>query len=205
MKYLLMTALGLLAASSMSLAAGDYTVNGRIEGYSGRILLLRPVSLEKSDTLASVLTSDGSFSISGTVDAPAEASLEAPGAKLSVPLFLEDGAGITVDGVSGRRLATVTGGGELQQCRNRYGDIERESERRCDSIKADFKANYNMNDPIWRTQLRCALRAEADRLDAAEDEFIAQNDNMVSVSLIASRCRGFRCSVPLLKRLPRSL
>lgn len=187
MKYLLMTALGLLAASSMSLAAGDYTVNGRIEGYRGRILLLRPVSLEKSDTLASVLTSDGSFSISGTVDAPAEASLEAPGAKLSVPLFLEEGARITVDGVSGKRLAMVTGGGELQQCRNRYGDIERESERRCDSIKADFKANYNMNDPIWRTQLRCALRAEADRLDAAEDEFIAQNDNMVSVSLIARR------------------
>lgn len=189
MKSLLMTVLGLSVASLMPLTAGDYTVSGRIEGCRGRILLLRPVSLETSDTLAGALTSDGSFSFTGTVETPSEAVLEVADSKLVVPLFLEDGANITVSGVAGQRMVSVTGGGELQQCRNRYSEIERESARRCDSIRAAYNASYDMNDPVWRTQLRCDLRTEAERLDAAEDTFIAQNDNMVSASLIASRLK----------------
>jgi len=190
MKSLLMVAVGLSVASSVPLAAGDYTINGRIDGYSGHLLLMRPVSFENADTVAVVPVSDGTFTISGQCDTPAEVILRAADSELSVPLFLEDGAVINVSVPSGQTAATVTGGGELQRCRNRYGEIEREYARRCDSVRADFRANYDMSQPIWQTQLRCALRDEAKRLDALEDEFIARNDNMVSASLIAGRVKA---------------
>lgn len=183
----------IILASLLTLAgmpasmAGTYNINGNISGHGGRILLLRPTSLETADTLANIVTRDGSFSFTGQVSDPFEAEIVAVGTPVSVPLFLEDGADIRVEANTSSRMANVTGGGQLQQCRNRYNDLQLENATRRDSINNYYRSTYDMKDPFWVVQLKGALQAEGDRFEEAENRFLAENDNMVSASVIAQR------------------
>lgn len=178
----------LLAMTGMSAMAGNYNISGNIAGHGGRILLLRPTSLETADTIGNIVTRDGSFSFTGQVTAPFEAEIEVVGTPVRVPLFLEEGCDdIRVEANTTSRLATVTGGGQLQQCRNRYNAILQDNAARRDSINNYYRSTYDMSDPFWVVQLKGALQAEGDRFEEAENTFLAANDNMVSASIIAGR------------------
>ncbi|MCX4368576.1 MAG: TlpA disulfide reductase family protein [Duncaniella sp.] len=179
----------LLMSAGLNLSAAGYTVSGNISGHGGRILLLRPTSLEASDTLANIVTRDGSFSFTGKVDKPFEATVEAVGTQVRIPVFIEEGADIRVDAKTDSRLATVTGGGPLQQCRSRYDELLRDNAARRDSINNYYRSTYDMNDYFWVVQLKGALQREGERHEAAEDAFLAANDNMVSASIIAGRLK----------------
>ncbi|MDE6205017.1 MAG: AhpC/TSA family protein, partial [Duncaniella sp.] len=167
----------------------SYTVSGNISGHGGRILMLRPTSLEAADTLANVVTSDGSFSFKGTVTTPFEAEIQAVGTQVRIPVFIESGADIRISAKADSRLADVTGGGSLQQCRNAYNALLSENATRRDSINNYYRSTYDMNDYFWVVQLKGALQREGERHEAAEDAFLAANDNMVSASIIALRLK----------------
>lgn len=167
--------------------AGSYTVSGNIAGHGGRILFLRPTSLEKNDTIGNIVTRDGSFQFKGNVTAPFEAEIVAIDTKARIPVFIEPGADIKVEARTDSRLATVTGGGQLQQCRNRYNAMEQEAAARRDSVNNYYRSTYDLNDYFWVVQLKGALRRESERFEEAENAFLAANDNMVSASAIARR------------------
>ena len=175
----------LLAALGVSSLSAGYTVSGNISGHGGRILFLRPTSLEKADTLANVVTSDGSFKFTGDVTAPFEAKIIAVGTQVDIPVFIENGADIKVDAKTDSRLVRTSGGGALQQCRNAYNNLEIETAARRDSVNNYYRTTYDLNDYFWVVQLKGALQQENDRFEAAEDDFLSKNDNMVSASVIA--------------------
>lgn len=177
----------LLAAVGVSSLSAGYTVSGNISGHGGRILFLRPTSLEKADTLANVVTSDGSFKFTGDVTAPFEAKIIAVGTQVDIPVFIENGADIKVDAKTDSRLVRTSGGGALQQCHNAYNNLEIETAARRDSVNNYYRTTYDLNDYFWVVQLKGALQRENDRFEAAEDDFLSKNDNMVSASVIAQR------------------
>lgn len=187
-----------MAALSLQASAGNYTIEGNIAGHGGRILLLRPVTLEKSDTIGNVMTADGSFRFTGEVTDPFEVELMAVGTRANIPLFIEPGADIKVQADVKSRLADVSGGGELQQCRNRYNAIERAAALEADSISNYYRTTYDMNDYFWVVQLKGALQRASDRFEADEDRFLTENDNMVSASIVARKLPALTRS----RRLP---
>lgn len=187
----LLTALSLTLATFQAIG-GEYTVSGTIKGHGGRILLLRPTSFETADTLGNIVTPDGNFRFTGTVDQPFEAEIEAVGTVVRIPVFLEEGAQINLQANSNKRVWTSTGGGELQQCRNRFNEIENTTAANRDSINNYYRTTYDLNDYFWVIQLKGALQREQDAYEKAEDEFLAANDNMVSASIIAQRMKTLK-------------
>lgn len=189
MKFQSLFLAALLASAGFTATAATYTVSGTVSGHGGRILMLRPTSLEAADTLANIVTPDGSFSFSGPVTAPFQAEIQAVGTQLRIPVFIEDGADIRIEAKADGRLSdvNVTGGGPLQQCRNSYNALLSENAARRDSINNYYRTTYDMNDYFWVVQLKGALQREGERHEAAEDAFLAANDNMVSASIIAGR------------------
>ncbi len=185
---LINSGIGVLLAASLQACAGDnYTVTGSIAGHGGRILLLQPVSEEAADTLADYVTPDGTFSFKGHVDAPAEVRLVASGTKMDIPLFLEDGADITVTADVESNDWMTAGGGELQQLRNDWRAHELEVAAGRDSIVNFYTTNYDMNDYFWNVQARGALNSYAEECDSVENDFLAAHDNMVAASIVYER------------------
>lgn len=179
----------ILAASLQACSGGGYSVTGTVAGHNGRILLLQPVSEEMSDTLADYVTTDGTFSFKGNIDAPAEARLVAVDTRLNIPLFLEDGADITVTADVEKNDWVATGGGKLQQVRNEWRARELEVAAARDSILDYYRSNYDLNDPFWSLQARGALNFYAEKCDSVEDLFLAANDNMVAASIVYDRLK----------------
>lgn len=175
-------------AGASTVTAESFRVSGNIAGHGGRVLLLRYVSPERADTLGNVVTPDGDFCFTGTVESPFEARVKAVGTRVDVPVFIEPGmepVEVKTSAHSGRY--DVTGGGELQECGRRYTALERAARAERDSITAYYNSTYDMNDFFWRIQLKGALQKAGDRFEEAEDKFIAGNDNMVSASVIVRR------------------
>jgi len=177
----------MLAASLQACNGDNYTVTGNIAGHGGRILLLQPVSESETDTIANYVSPDGSFSFTGRVSAPVEARLEAADTRLAIPLFLEDGADITVTADVETDDWTTAGGGALQQLRNEWRAHELEAAAARDSIENYYRTNYDMSDYFWVVQARGALERYAEECDSVENAFIAANDNMVAASIIYNR------------------
>ncbi|MDE6395356.1 MAG: DUF4369 domain-containing protein, partial [Duncaniella sp.] len=186
-KHMITLALGVLMCSGMPVMADSYRVSGTVDGHNGPVYLLRPVTLETSDTIATVVTTDGVFEFTGAVETPFEAEVVADNTPSRVPLIIEPGADIRIKASSRNRFFDVSGGGELQQINNRFNAVRNASEAETDSVRKYFMANYDIKNPERRKELKVALEQVGERLEKAEDEFIASNDNMVAPSLIARR------------------
>ncbi|MBD5322253.1 MAG: AhpC/TSA family protein [Bacteroides sp.] len=186
-KSLRLMTLGLLLGSGMSAMADAYKVSGTIGGHSGRVYLLRPVTLEVSDTIGTTVVSDGSFSFSGDTDVPFEAEIAVERSIVRIPLIIEPDADISIKASAKTRFYEVSGGGELQQCNNRFNAIRNASQAERDSVRREFIAGHDMQIPENRKGLQRRMEEVEAALEKAEDEFIAANDNMVAPSIIARR------------------
>lgn len=180
--------LGVIAMASLQACGGnDYTVTGNIAGHGGRILLLQPTTDGETDTLANCVTTDGSFTFTGSVKEPVMARLVAVDSRINLPLFLEDGAEITVDADVENNSWTTTGGGPLQQLRNDWRARELAFAAGRDSIENYYRTNYDLNDYFWVLQAKGALSRYADECDSIENAFLASNDNMVAATVVYDR------------------
>lgn len=200
-KNVILPALGAILCSGMPVMAGSYKVSGSVDGHAGRVYFLRPVTLEVSDTLGVVVTTDGVFEFAGDVEVPFEAEVVADNTPSSVPLIIEPGADIRIKASSRNRFFDVSGGGELQQVNNRFNAVRNASQAETDSVRKNFVAKNDMKDPARRRELKVALEQIGERLEKAEDEFIASNDNMVAPSLIARRLANITHAKTLHKKV----
>lgn len=180
-------ALGAMLCSVLPAMSSTYKVSGSVDGHTGKVYLLRPVTLETSDTLGTIFATDGSFVFTGETVAPFEAEIVAESTPSRVPLIIEPDADIRIKASSRNRFFDVSGGGELQQINNLFNAVRNASEAETDSVRKYFVTNYDMKDPVHRKELKVALEQIGERLEKAEDVFIASNDNMVAPSLIARR------------------
>ena len=184
---------GLLLASCQSEPA--YKVEGKIDNYEGRILLLSRNAEQKWDTLGNMVSADGSFSFTGIAAAPRVAEICPTNAKrVRIPVFLEKGNFTVKADVKKESEYTVSGGGELQQLRSEFARKEAELQVMRDSMRRVYEKENDVHDRLGRLQVRGFL-AQMDTLaDKAENDFIRTHDNMVSANLImqkfGSLCRN---------------
>ncbi len=164
-----------------------YTVEGRVSGYEGRVLLLTPKVTGDWDTLGSVLSADGTFTFSGELTEPVLAEILAVNANLRIPLLLEN-AIFTVEADAAHPADYVVGGGgDLQHLRNGFLEKEMEIKAIKDSMRAEYEKIYGKDDYFGRLQIRGLLIKIDTLYDKAEDEFLRQNDNIVSAAIVAGR------------------
>ena len=175
-----------LATTSITVSS-QYRITGTIKGHGGRILLLAPTADGKTDTLGNVVTSNGAFKFSGKVSKPTTARIEAVNTRIDVPIFLETATFIVNADVDNPKNYTVTGGGKLQAARNDLRKKELEWNHKCDSVQSVYEAIYGTNDNLGRLQVRGAVQRMADEYEKIEDDFIRNNDNIVSANLIARK------------------
>ena len=116
-----------------------YTVEGRVSGYEGRVLLLTPKVTGDWDTLGSVLSADGTFTFSGELTEPVLAEILAVNANLRIPLLLEN-AIFTVEADAAHPADYVVGGG---------GDLQ----PRCDSGRWESGGGGDGQHRIFQSQI----------------------------------------------------
>lgn len=176
-----------LALSTQACGGDNFSVTGNLAGHGGRILLLKPTSAETADTIANYVTPDGTFAFAGRVTEPTEMLLEVVGTNLNIPLFVEEGAEIAVNGNVEEKRWSTSGGGALQQISNDWQADRLAMAAGRDSIADYYRANYDLSDYFWVVQARGALQRYADKCDSIEDAFLASNDNMVAASFLFNK------------------
>ena len=183
--------LAIAALSGCMALSAAYNVTGKLDNNGGsRIFLVTQTGKNTMDTIATSLTPDGSFTFTGNISAPMAAEIRSAGSYLHVPVMLEDGKSYKVTGdASTPNKWTIDGGGDLQNVRNRFHEIELEHTRRCDSIQHYYRSTYDLNDYFWVVQLKGALQREGEAFDAKRDSFAMANDNLVSAAVLASDVR----------------
>ena len=180
--YLLLC--GVLAGCQYS---HNYTVNGKIEHYEGRILLLSPQALGNCDTLGNIVTSDGSFTFTGVCDQLVIAEIVPVNTRLRIPVFLENEEYKVEINLKKPQEYLISGGGQLQELRNQFRLEELKIKDYCDSMRIEYEKLYDTKTNFGRLQVKTLL-AQLDTLyDQAEERFIQQYDNVVSASLIYYR------------------
>lgn len=183
---------GVLASCQYS----NYTVNGKIDNYEGRILLLSPQESGEYDTLGNIVTADGSFSFSGESDKLLIAEIVPVNSKVRIPVFLEGReCKVEVD-LKQPKEYVVSGGGKLQQLRNQFRSEELRIKVFCDSMQAEYEKQFDIKTSFGRLQVQTLVNKLDTLYEQAENQFIQQHDNVVSASLIYYRMRqlfGRKC------------
>ena len=193
--------LGALLCSGITAIAGGYKVSDKIGGNNSPVYLLKPVTLEHSDTIGTVIMTGGSFEFSGETDTPFEAEIAVERSIVRVPLIIEPGADIRIESNGQTRFYEVNGGGQLQQINARFNAIRNASQAERDSVRREFVKTHSMQEEANRHALRDLLVEVEERLEKAEDDFIAANDNMVAPSIIARRLANITRSKTLPKKV----
>ena len=166
-----------------------YTINGKIDNYEGRILLLAPQDSGKCDTLGNIVTADGCFAFSGECAQLIVAEIVPVNAKFRIPVFLENGEYKVEVDLKKPQDYLMIGGGQLQELRNQFRLEELRIKTYCDSMRTEYEKLYDTKTSFGRLQIKTLL-AQLDTLyDQAEERFIQQYDNVVSASLIYYRMR----------------
>ena len=177
------------AIASSNVMAGTYRVKGKVANHGGRIVLVTPNLNGGIDTLATSINADGSFDYKGQLDEPVSAELRAYNTRLAIPLILED-ATAEVEADAKRPSAyAVKGGGEMQQIATSFRKKEYALIYEADSVKRMMEKEY-ANDPAFgRIQVKGMMQMYNDKYDKLEDEFIRENDNIVSATILGRRLR----------------
>lgn len=183
----------LTAAAALLLVAyataGNYRVRGKVANHSGRIVLVAPNAKGGTDTLATSVKADGTFDYKGQTDEPLAAELRAYDTRVAVPLILENE---TVEvAVDAKRPAAykVTGGGEMQRLLTAYREKEYALTCEADSVKRMLEKEYASDPAFGRIQVKGMVQRYADKRSALEDEFVKDNDNIVSATILGRRLR----------------
>ena len=121
--FLYLLLLGVLAGCQYS---QNYTIEGKIGHYEGRILLLALQPSGDWDTLGNIVTADGSFSFTGECASPQIAVITPAYEKLRIPVMLEKGT-FQVD-------ADLKNPQALQSVMNDFDDTIAKLEKMADSF-----------------------------------------------------------------------
>ena len=183
-QFLYLLLLGVLAGCQYS---QNYTIEGKIGHYEGRILLLALQPSGDWDTLGNIVTADGSFSFTGECASPQIAVITPAYEKLRIPVMLEKGTFQVDADLKNPQAYQVSGGGELQQLHTRFHTEELGIKAYCDSMQREYEKQYDIRSSFGRLQVRTLLSNLDTLYDQAENRFIRQNDNLVSASLIYFR------------------
>lgn len=165
----------------------QYKIVGQIENHGGRILLLAFSDVHKCDTIGNVVSGDGSFDFSGTVREPMAAEIYAVNTKVRIPIFIENQEFLIHADAESPMDYIVRGGGELQKKMNDFYCKKIELNHMRDSLTKEYIKTYGLNDSFGRLQVRGVHDRMDELYSKMEDEFIKENDNMVSADLIARR------------------
>lgn len=186
-KYLLI--FGILAVACQS-GSKKYVVEGRVDGYNGRILLITPNANGEWDTLGNFVTPDGTFRFMGTLAKEGYGEIHTVDNRVKIPVFLENSQmNVHVDIKQPRRYV-ITGGGELQLLRNKLRETELRVFHLKDSLRNVYKEVYNVNESFGRLQMRTLLSKVDTVYEKAEEAFLRENDNVVSASILFGRMQS---------------
>ena len=167
----------------------NYMINGKIEHYDGRILLLAPRESGGCDTLGNIVTADGSFTFSGEATQSIVAEIVPVNAKFRIPVFLETGEYKVEADLKKPQEYFISGGGKLQKLRNQFRLEELEINAFCDSMRTEYEKQYDTRNNFGRLQVQTLLTQLDTLYDQAEERFIRRYDNIVSASLVYYRMR----------------
>ena len=180
--YLLLC--GVLASCQYS---HNFTINGKIDHYEGRVLLLAPQESGDCDTLGNIVTADGCFTFSGECAQLVVAEIVPVNAKFRIPVFLEDGVYEVEANLKKPQEYMISGGGKLQELRNQFRLEELKIKAFCDSMRTEYTKQYDTKTSFGRLQVQTLLSKLDTLYDQAEERFIRQHDNVVSASLVYYR------------------
>ena len=177
---------GVLASCQYS---HNYTINGKIDHYEGRVLLLAPQESGDCDTLGNVVTADGCFTFSGECAQWVVAEIVPVNAKFRIPIFLENGEYEVEANLKKPQEYLISGGGKMQELRNQFRMEELKINAFCDSMRTEYVKQYDTKTSFGRLQVQTLLSQLDTLYDQAEERFIRQHDNAVSASLVYYRMR----------------
>ena len=169
-------------------STSKYIIQGNFAGYSGKVFLLSPNMADKLDTLGRVEVRNGNFQLAGMVEKPRFVWLEVENRKLKIPMFLENTSySVLVDMKEQPATWRVTGG-ELQQVRERFKrEVEDMIREKRDSLEGEYQKCAEEKNLFGKFHVRALLEGLDSLYEKKEDEFIRENDNLVSASLIYVR------------------
>ena len=150
-RFLYLLLLGVLAGCQYS---QNYTIEGKIGHYDGRILLLALQPSGDWDTLGNIVTADGSFSFTGECASPQIAVITPAYEKLRIPVMLEKGTFQVDADLKNPQAYQVSGGGELQQLHTRFHTEELGIKAYCDSMQREYEKQYDIRSSFGRLQVR---------------------------------------------------
>lgn len=171
-------------------ATPRYVIEGNIVDYSGKVFLLSPNTTDKLDTLAEVEARNGNFQITGVVDVPRFAWLSVENARSKIPVFLENTSFTVYADMKKQPAVWSVSGGELQQVRACFkNEVEDVIKEKRDTLEVEYRKCEKEKNLFGRYHIQ-ALAEELDSLyERNENQFIRENDNLVSASLIYARLR----------------
>ena len=178
-----------LACAALSAMAGNYRVRGKVANHGGRIVLVTPNLKGGIDTIATSINADGTFDYKGKVNTPMSAELRAYNTRIAIPLILEDAT--TDVSADAKRPAAykVSGGGQMQKIATEFRKKEYALIYEADSVKKMMEKEY-ANDPAFgRIQVKGMMQMYNDKYEKLEDDFIKDNDNIVSATILGRRLR----------------
>lgn len=168
----------------------QYAIEGKIDGYNGRILLVCPNVCGGWDTLGNFVTPDGTFCFKGTLASEKYGEIHTVDNRVKIPVFLENSyLNVNVD-IKRPQRYVVTGGGELQVLRNKLRETELRVFHLKDSLRDVYKDIYNVNESFGRLQMRTLLSKVDTVYEKAEEVFLKENDNIVSASILYGRMQS---------------
>ena len=185
MKIGVLLLLGVLCSCQ---SISGYVIHGDMGNFSGRVVLLSPDKNDKLDTLGVAVVHDGKFRLQGTIKEPVFAWLKVEQTKLKVPLFLEN-TSFTVQVNVDKDMKTWTvHGGEHQQSYGSFQEgVKDKLKEKRDSLEREYVKCERENNLFGKYHIR-ALAAEQDSLyEQKENEFISENNSIVSAGVIYIR------------------
>ena len=165
-----------------------YVIHGSIENFSGRVVLLSPDKNDELDTLGTAMVREGKFCLQGEIKESVFAWLEFEQTKLKIPLFLEN-TSFSVQVDKDEKMETYTvHGGKLQQVYGKFQEgVKDKLKVKRDSLEQEYAKCEKENNLFGKYHIR-ALAVELDSLyEQKENEFIGENNGIVSAGLIYTR------------------
>lgn len=181
MKLITFICLGMLCACGTT---PDYTIEGEIKNLQGNLYLTIQNEQGKTDTLAVASIDEGNFRFEGNLSQDLYAALCAEG--LKIPFFLEK-ADIRMQIDAKNHKTAIITGGRLQSIRNEFAETEKEIGLKRDSLNREYRRYIDENNIFGKMHIRALMMNVDSIYELRENQFIAQNNNMVSAVLVKRR------------------
>lgn len=163
----------------------EYTLNGDIENYTGKVYLVSLSDTKIIDTISTVDNIDGKFEMRGSVKSPTLAWICIDGVNYRIPILLENSSfSLSADAKKIKEF-TLSGTGELQTLRNKFkAEIEDSINIQRDSLR---KKHREASDFFERITVKNQYENLNQDYEEKENQFIRENNNLVSLSLVYER------------------